>query len=251
MRSLIPITDIANDVCESVGDVQKKHQRSVLRHIARCYQNLYLFLDGTTTVKTEVFPVGNVIELPSDFVYETKVAVKIDDRIVFINKNYDQDSNIEFDANQTQFGMYLADSLNLYDIEVDRSFTPFYNYEGNSVIKAYGSGSYCGGLYNIDQKNGRILLGSNFPQGAEFVLEYKSDGVSNGLDLVPTEMEACLYNYGLWKYYFHRGDPRFRKSEEDYDIARYQLETLYRFKPIRYTSRLYDRYEKGTINDQI
>lgn len=251
MRSLIPINEIANNICEDVGDVQKKYQRFVLRHLARCYQNLYLFVDGTTTVKTEIFPFGNVIELPSDFVYETKVGVKIDDRVVFINKNYDQDSNIEYDANQSQFNMYLADSLNLYDIEVDRCFTPFYNYQGDLIIKAYGNGSYCGGLYNIDKKNGRILLGSNYPQGAEFVVEYKSDGVSNGLDLIPTEMEACLYNYGLSKYYFRKGDPRFRKSEEDYEVARYQLETLYRFQPIRYTSKLYDRFEKGTINDHI
>ena len=250
MKSLIPITEIANTVCEDVGDVTKKHQRYILKQMARCYQNLHLFLSGETTVKTEILPVANVIELPADFVYETKVGVKINDKVIFINKNYDQDGNIE-KVTDSEFGYYLADTLDPNNTEIDRSVIPFYNYNGELVVHAYGRGAYCDGLYNIDTKNGRILLGSTYPDDAEFVLEYKSDGLSNGVDLVPAEMESCLYNYGLYRYYFNRRDPRYAKSEQDYDIAYYQLESLYRFKPISYISKLYNRFEKETINDFI
>lgn len=246
-RSLIPIVDIANNVCEDVGDHTKKHQRFVLRHLARCFQNLHLFMTPFTTVKTEVFSLGNVIEMPKDFVYETKVGIKMGDDIVFINKNYDKNSEIEVTMNQSEFENYVIDALNP---DINRCVTPFYNYIGELVLSAYGSGGYCDGLYKVDYKNGRIYLGSNIPRGCEVVVEYKSDGVSDGLDLVPTEMESALYNYGLWQYFFMRSDGRFRAAEQNYDTAYYQLQTLYRFKPISYISKLYES-DKGTINDFI
>lgn len=245
MRSLIPIVEIANNICEDVGDHTKKHQRFILRHLARCYQNLHLFMTPTTTVRTMSFPIGNVIEMPSDFIYETKVGIKKGDKIVLIKKNYDEIGNAQAElATQTQFSHYVIDVLNA---DIDECFTPFYNYKGELVLRAYGSGMECSGLYTIDKNNGRINLGSVIPDGCELVVEYKSDGISDGIKLVPTEMEACLYHHGLWKYYFNRSDGRYRKSEEDYDIAYYQLETLYRFQPIDYTSKLYNQ-EKGTIN---
>lgn len=246
-RSLIPIRDIANSICEDVGDHTKKHQRFVLRQLARCYQNLHLFMTPFTTVKTDIFPISGVIEMPADFVYETKVGVKYNDRIVFINKNYGRETEVEYNMNQSDFMGYFNHCC---DDSVTHPNTPLYNYRGELVLDAYGDGGLCEGLYKVDYKNGRIMTGSMLPSGCELVVEYKSDGVSQGLDLVPMEMEAVLYNYGLFRYYFMRSDGRFRKAEEDYDTAYYQLETLYRFNPISYVSSLYNS-DKGTINDYI
>lgn len=249
MRSLIPIVEIANSVCEEVGDVTYKHQRIILKHLARCYQDLHLYMTPATTIKTNVFKVGNVIEMPKDFIYETKVAIKCGDDIKLIGKNYDAVGNGILDnMSHSEFDNYIIDPIG---VELDDDFTPFYNYQGNLVLKAKGLGGKCTGLYTVDTAKGQIHLGSSFPCGYELVVEYKSDGISDGLDLVPTEMEACLFNYGLWKYYFRRGDGRYAKSENDYDIARYKLETLYTFQPISYLSKLYDSFEKGSINDHI
>lgn len=249
MRSLIPIVEIANSVCEEVGDITYKHQRIILKHLARCYQDLHLYLTPTTTIKTDVFAINNVIEMPSDFVYETKVGIKYGDKVKLIGKNYDVVGNGILDnMNHSEFEDYVIDPIGL---DIDESFTPFYNYQGNLVLKAYGLGGKCSGLYTVDTARGQIHLGSSFPRGHELVVEYKSDGVSDGLDLVPTEMESCLFNFGLWKHYFRRNDPRYRQSEEDYDVARYKLETLYSFQPISYLSKLYGSFEKGSINDDI
>lgn len=247
-KSLIPIKEIANNICEDVDDHTKKYQKFILRHLARCYQNLHFFMTSETTIKTEIFPIANVIEMPSDFVYETKVGMKVNGKIVLIGKNYDKADSLENNMNQSCFTEYVIDVLNP---EINRCVTPFYNYKGELVLSAFGDGGKCDGLYNVDTANGRILLGSNLPRGCEgFVVEYKSDGVSNGLNLVPIEMESTLYNYGLSKYYFKKNDPRWAKSERDYDISYFQLETLCRFTPISYISKLYEG-EKGTINDLI
>lgn len=248
MKSLIPIVEIANTICEDVEDLTKKHQPFVLKQLARCFQNLNIFMTTFTTVKTEVFTLNNAIEMPPDFIYETKVGVMVHGKLVLIGKNYDQVGNIANDMNQTEFDRYLTTTLNGDDRDAD--VTPFYNYKGDLVLGAYGAGGKCDGLYDVDTVNGRIILGSNIPCGSEIVIEYKSDGVSNGLNLVPIEMEETLYNYGMWKYYFKRNDPRYRQSEADYDTAYYQLESLYRFQPINYTSKLYNT-DKGTINDLI
>lgn len=244
-KSLIPIVDIANNICEDVGDHTKKHQRFVLRHLARCFQKLHLFMTPVTTVKTIVCPISNIIEMPSDFIYETKVGIRTNGKIVLIKRNYDDVGNVSAnEVNQSGFNQYVIDVLGA---DINECVTPFYNYKGELVLSAYGYGSVCDGLYTVDNNNGRINIGSVLPKNCEIVIEYKSDGVSDGLKLVPTEMESCLYNYGLSKYYFSKADPRYKQSEIDYDGDYFRLESIYRFYPIDYISKLYNQ-EKGTIN---
>lgn len=243
-KSLISIIEIANVICEDVGDHTKKHQKIILRHLARCYKDLHLFMTPVTTVKTVCLPYGNCIQMPADFVYETKVGIMQFDKLVLLKKNYDHLGNIPPELNQSQFQNYVTDG---FGMDIDENFTAFYNYNGEIVLKAVGLGVTSDDLYTVDTNRGVINLGSMIPKGCDIVVEYKSDGISEGLKLVPIEMESALYNYGLWKYYFLRSDGRYKQSEYDYDVAYYQLESLYRFRPIDYTSKLYNG-EKGTIN---
>lgn len=246
-KSLISMLEIADVVCEDAGDVAKRFRTSILRHISNCYRDLQIFVNNDSDIVTVSFPLSNVIEMPPDFIYETKVGIKYGDKIALISKDYDKGSNSKLTVNQTGIRHYL-DSIFFKD-SYHECITPMYNYKGDLIL-AYGPGLICDGMYTVDKKNGRIELGSEVPAGCEIIVEYVSDGVSVGQKMVPIEMYNCLYHYGLWKFFFQRKDNRFAQSAQDYDSAYYQLEMLYKFVPINYIVSLFNQ-ETHTINDRL
>lgn len=246
-KSLISMLEIADVICEDYGDATKRFRSSVLRHVATCNRKLQMFVTDTVDIATFVSPVANVVHMPSDFIYETKVGISHNGRVVFLDKNYDETGVGSLEMNQTEARSYVEDVL-FRGRDCDYT-TPFYNHRGELII-GYGRGVKCDGLYTIDTKKGIIHIGSEFPPGCEVVVEYASDGVSQGEKMVPVEFYDCLYNYGSWKYLFQRSDPRYRQSAADYDESYYQIEMLYKFVPIKYIVSLFQQ-EMHTINDRM
>lgn len=246
-KSLISMLEIADVICEDVGDTTKRFRPSILRHLATCYRKLQMFVNNETDILTVEFPLSNVIELPKDFIYETKVGVKYGDKVALLSKNWNDTGSSVLNVTQTGAKNYI--NAIMHQNSYNDCRTPMYNHNGE-LIYAYGPGLKCDGLYSIDKKNGRIELGSEFPVGCEIIIEYVSDGVSQGQKMVPIEMYDCLYNFGSWKFYFQRGDSRWRQSAQDYDEAYYQVEMLYKFVPINYIVSLFNQ-ETHTINDRM
>lgn len=247
-RPLISLTEIADTVCEDGGDVTKRYRSFVLRHLAREYGRLHKFVSNITDVVTDVFPATNVINMPCDFIDVTKLGIQLGDRIVFIDRNYDDGEGAVQDINQSGAEMYIDGMLSpKYDKEV---ITPFYNYRGELVLNAYGRGIRCKGMYSVDRKNGMVILGSIFPKGVDIVIEYMSDGISKGVKMVPAEMEACLYNFGMYQFYLRARDGRYTESKVAYEQDYYQLEMLYKFVPINYIVKLFNQ-EMHTVDDRL
>lgn len=246
-KSLISMLEIADVICEDVGDVTKRFRPSILRHIATCYRKLQMFVSSDTNIVTGIFPISNVIELPKDFIYETKVGVKHGEKVVLLDRNWDDTGSNLLNVTQTGARNYI-DSI-MHHGSYQDCCTPMYNSKGE-ILYAYGPGIKCEGLYSLDRKNGRIELGSEFPNGCEIVVEYVSDGISQGEKMVPIELYDCLYNYGSWKFFFQRGDSRWRQSAQDYDESYYQAEVLYKFVPINYIVKLFNQ-EMHTIDDRM
>lgn len=246
-RQLISLIEIADVICEDSGDVTKRHRASILRHLATCYRKMNMFVSNETDVETVVCPITNVINMPSNFIYETKVGLKYGDRIVFLDKNYDDTGSSVLNVNQSDAKAYIDGML---QSEVDRSSTvPFYNHNGE-LLYGYGCGVRADGMYSVDRERGIIVIGSLIPKYCEIVVEFVSDGVSKGVKMVPIEMYDALYNYGMWKHFFQRRDSRWMQSAQDYDEAYYQLEMLYKFVPINYIVKLFNQ-ETHTINDRL
>lgn len=246
-KSLISMLEIADVICEDFGDVTKRYRGSILRHLATCNRKLQMFVSDSVDIATFVSPVSRLVHMPSDFIYETKVGLRHGNKIVFLDKNYEEKGVGPLEMNQSEARVYVEDVL-FKGRDCDH-VTPFYNHRGE-LLYAYGRGIKCKGLYTVDTKKGIIHIGSEFPPGCEIVVEYCSDGVSQGEKMVPIEFYDSLYNYGAWKHLFQRKDPRYRQSAADYDEAYYQLETLCKFVPINYIVSLFQQ-EMHTVNDRL
>lgn len=245
-KSLVPIIDIADDACEFAGDTLRKHKRFMAKQAARAYKNINMFINEEVSVHTVECPVSNIVNMPKDFLYETKVALRYNKRVIYLDRNRELEVTDRHDPhvfNQSQTCRYFE--------EPDMSCSiPFYDNHGN-IILAYGPGVRSQGMYRVDTKNGRILLGSNIPEDATILVEYVTDGISGGINLVPSETYDAILNYCLWQYYLKRGDSRLSLFERYYDEKKFQLNCLYNDLPINYIISLFRDTDYGTINNHL
>lgn len=254
MRALKSIRDIAFDACDMIGDTTHKYHGFLMKRMAKGFQEMHLFMTPTVTVRTIQVPYNNIIEMPKDFVYETKVGLYRDGKLILLNRDYRDDSNFieNHSVNDTQCREYIETSFDRLEYDTADVCTPFYNNGSSGTLYALGGGVFNKGLYTVDKTNGRINLGSNVPRNCEVVIEYKSDGLIEGLELVPSEMDKALEAYGLKDYYRRRKDyAQYRINEKEYNEQWYMLKELYEFKPISYYTEILNEVDRGTINTLI
>lgn len=248
-RALKKISDIAFDACDMIGDPQHRYHSFLMKRMAKGFQEMHLFMTPFVQVKTAVFSYSNVIEMPVDFVYETKVGVKQGDRIVTINRDYKDHKNQDRTISSIDCINYITGGFNAPDPKI---WTPFYNCANNDVLYGCGEGIYSNSMYRVDYEKGTIELGSGIPRGCEIVVEYKTDGLIGGLCLVPSEMDKALESYGLKDYYKKKRDLALVADyKNEYDEQWFMLKELYQFKPIDYYARIMATTERGNINDLI
>lgn len=245
-KALIPIIDIADDACEFAGDTLRKHKRFMVKQAARAYKDINMFINEEVSVSTFECKVGHSVEMPKNFVYETKVGIRYKGRTIYLGRNRELsigDERSPYSFNQSECRRYFEHP------DVSCSI-PFYDHHGNIVL-AYGPGVHSEGLYRVDTKNGRIFLGSIIPEEATLIVEYVTDGISGGISVVPTETYDTIYNYCLWQYFLKRGDSRFSLFERYYDEKRFQLNCRYNDLPVNYIISLFRDTEYGTINNHL
>lgn len=245
-KALIPIIDIADDACEFAGDTLRKHKRYLTKQAARAWKDVNMFVNSEVSVNTSRHRIASAVEMPKDFVYETKVAIEYRGKVIYLGRNRElevTDAHDPHPFNQTEARRYF----NNPDTNVS---IPFYDNQGN-IILAYGPGVTSEGLYRVDAKNGRILLGSNIPDEATLLVEYVTDGISSGVVNVPTETYDVIFNYCLWQYFLKKGDRRYREFERYHTETRFQLNCLYNDLPINYIVSLFRDTEYGTINNHL
>lgn len=199
MRSLIPLDAIASRVCSRLNDSSLSYKFSVTRDLLACYTHFNQYMPDSFDVKTAVLEVDNAISCPCDFIFETKVGILYNGRLAVLTL----DKKVGYTKlNDTQTEAYLNSIWN-GDYSGDGYW--FYNaYRGNEFLgELYGLGRTVvnSGTYNINKKDGVIYIGSHVPEGAEIVIEYKSDGVSDGLKMVPIEIDKMMEYYALAEHF--------------------------------------------------
>lgn len=237
MKSLINIDTIAFDLCSDIGDSNYRHKAKFMRHLINGYRKMSMFIGNSFSVKTVVLAYDNSIEMPSDFIYETKVGIRDvkTGRIAMLaldkgveRKKLNDSETIDYlnDIWQNGFGGYGG--------------YWFYNaYYGSRYLgELYGAGRGIinGGTYNINKDEGVIYIGSNIPVGSEIVIEYKSDNVSNGIKLIPIEMKECLEFYAKWKFYADRNPNLAKENNYQYKREFNQLERFYNYETALYAA---------------
>lgn len=226
---------IASDLSSGIGDSTNRFKFTFLRHLLSGYRELNLYIGQDTEIKTQVLEYDNVIKLPCDYVYETKVGLLYNGylAVLSLDKNIRKQTLSQMQSQQQVTDIFAG----VFAGEV----YPFYNcFRGGDFLGemyGYGRGVHCSGYYNIDRHAGELYIGSLVPEGAEIVLEYKSDGISDGLKLVPTEMEMCLSYWAKARFYEERKD--FQAAQ--YNQTRYEksydkVKRLYNFKSALYMS---------------
>lgn len=250
MRALVPIKDIADDVCEFVGDSQRKFLGFVAKHCAIEYRDLMTYVASDLNVVTETFDRSHIIQMPHNYMYYTKIGIQRGDDIVFISSNEGVDIGYGYSpviCSQTEAYEYM---LNGFKKPYLSEPITFYNSDGKNRV-AYGSGVRSDGLYKMDDKEGVLYLGSRFPHGCKVAVEYVSDSLVGGIKMVPTEMYKCLFNYGAYMYYMRRGDGRRAEFKELNRIERYKLDRLYNVINIDIIKQIFTRSERLDINPQL
>lgn len=251
MRSLTPIYDIAESVAVvNLGDSTKKYMVLLLEAMSDCYREMHLFMSDTFAVKTEIMPASRVVEMPEDFIEPTKVAIKIGDRVAVLWRDYGS------------FGKQNHPNPNMTDLDylqgiingsiIPNEIIPFYNYMGTNILDGFTTGIDPSGFYTFDRNTGTIQLGSLWPDTAEVVVEYKSDGVSGGLILVPTEWMTALKEYAMWKYWTKMRDRvQANIHKNEYLTQYYMVKEMYVQQPIDYQSRVFQNTPRQTINNLL
>lgn len=236
-KSLVSLDVIASNICAGMGDSTNRFKFTILRHLLSVYRDLNLYLNQDTEIKTAVLEYNNAVELPCDFVYETKVGIRdiktgniavlsLDKSVQKSKLNQTQSVN---QINDIFGGVYTGDCFAFYNC-----------FRGNNFLGelyGFGRGVISSGFYNLNRKDGVIYIGSLMPEGAEIVIEYKSDGISDGLKLVPTELEDVLSYGAKARFYEERKDYNSASwNEQRYEQRYNKVKSLYNFRTSLYMS---------------
>lgn len=241
-KSLISIDTLALDMCSDMGDSVGRHKAKLTRYLISGYSEVSRYIGNSFSVKTAVLKYDNAIELPCDFVYETKVGVRRNGYTAMLTL----DHNVQREKlNDTETEKYL-NNIWTNGYQGHEGYW-FYNaYAGGMFLgELYGAGRCVlnGGTYSIDKDQGVIYIGSHIPEDAEIVIEYKSDGFSEGLSLVPIEMKDTLENWALYKFYAHKNPSLSENFHDKYKKAYNKIQRLYNYESALYAT--------GKINEMF
>ena len=225
-KALTPLTVIATDVCGDLGDSTLRYQFSIMRKLMAGWRDLNLYVNQDFKVKTAVLAYDNVVTLPCDFVFETKVGIKYNGHIAVLtlDKAIDRET-ISQQETETQLKNIWCGSL------TGNEYT-FYNYLGNNglgELYGYGGNVNINGYYNIDRGSGEIFIGSLVPDGAEIVIEYKSSG-EDTVNLIPTECWTCLKYYALSEWFLVKEPSKGQMFRGMYEQAYNKLKRTYNYR---------------------
>ncbi len=202
-RSVIPLNIIASDLSSDIGDSVEKYKIKFTRHLLAGYRRLNMFLNGRTEVKSVLVGFSNVISLPCDFQYISKIGVRRPGypciAILTLSNEVGRRN-----MNDTECCNYLNSAWSgAAELGPQYAFYNVWGFGGNYYGELYGAGRgvFNSGTYSINESDGVIYLGGNIPPDSEIIIEYVGNGISGGLVMVPMEMKECLEYWAKFRFY--------------------------------------------------
>lgn len=234
-KALVSLDSIASRICSGMDDPGMTYKYKILTHLIAAYKEFHLYVDHEFDVQTAILAPDNIIELPKNFVYETKVGLLRGGKCAVLTLDRNMPPK---QLNHTETLEHLENIWN--DIDCPGNFIyPFYN-SPRGDISGCGCHLNKSGLYNINRKTGTLEIGSLLPSDVEIVIEYKSDGVSaEGLKLVPSEQEDVL-SYGAKERFFEdkQNWAAAAKFGEKHKEKWYMTKRLYNFRSALYIAEV-------------
>lgn len=243
-RSLTPIKVIAADIAADIGDSVGRHQFRLMRKVLEGYRDMHLYVDQDFSVKTQILEVDNVINMPCDFVYETKVGILKDGKIAVMSLDKDlrkrklTDTQTLNELNDIWCGIGIWDAYTFYNC--------FSGVDYLGEMYGFGGVYNTNGFYNINRQSGEIYIGSMMPEGAQIIVEYKSDGTSEGLELVPTEIVMALKYFAKSEYYADSNPTLSAINRANYEREYRRVKLLYNFRTALFMASEVQSYHKSS-----
>lgn len=247
-RALESISILASDICEDIGDSTERHHLRIQKKILEGYQKLYWYvLPDFENIQSEILPYNGTVqyELPCNFVYETKVGMLYKGCYITLDlkKGLRLQQNTMSDTQAGQCINGFADGSIAPD-----SWLPFYN--------VWRNGAYLGEIYSMgcgfhshqwyDIQDGVLSVGNMVPDGAEILVEYKSNGIpKTGLKLVPAESAPYCKFFAKARL---QDDVSPAKAAYFDDLANkqyYRLKKLYSYRSPEYLGWLFKSFDKA------
>lgn len=237
---MVPMAVIATDICQNFGDTTRKYFGDHLVNLINVYKDLHIFLRNEISVKTIILPSDNIVQLPCDFVKETSVGnINCDGRIAVmsVDRKLRVPPTIQTD---TDLSNVMSE---VFNEEIGAPDFPFYNYwDGGNVGELYGYSKSINllGYYNINRTDNTLMISPSCPHSDnDFVLEYFTDGVSDGVKFVPTELVNCLTDGAKERFCLDKSDPRHAVYGRKYELGFKNAKRLYLARPIDYYAEIF------------
>lgn len=241
---MTPLGVIAGMVCHELGDNTESKKFYILQLLALGYQKMHLFLNHDVVIKTIDICLdgGHSFELPDDFIYQTKVGIRRAGHngepagpvcVLELNRTMNRNQKKQ---NDTDSVSYIDKVLNgAVSGECDYHF---YN-SSCGTLGGYGSGLSSTGYYSIQNKSIHISSGLfSLGDDIELILEYKSDGLSDGLKLVPSEAFLALRYFGKAEA---KGEGPYGENRVLWESEYKNLKRLYNRMPIDVIANLFSQ----------
>lgn len=246
-RALESITNIASDFCEDIGDSTERHHLRYQKKLLIAFKKLNLYVCPETEVEGQIIPVNGEVqhELPCNFVYETKVGVKWKGCYITLDLN----KNLRLNNKKVSDSEFIRCLDGFADGSlIPGAYYPFYNMNrgGQYVGELYGMdcGFHSNQWYNI--KDGVLEIGSQIPDDAEIIIEYKTNGISkDGFKLVPTEIVPYLSNKASQLFYEHTDMTKAEYFLNEANKEYYRVKRLYSYRDPEYLAFLFKSFDKA------
>jgi len=225
--AVVTIRYVVMSILNQLQEYSMKDYKYLAQLVIEGYTDINLWTLGTVNVVyVSMDPDSKILNFPSDMVDYYKIGYINNGRVYNLTLNDDLAL-----PRATSCGHTLND-FNAGNINFGYYYTDHY-YNGTYNNKLFGLG---GGLndsyYRIDKERNCILFSNNLPS-KDFVIEYKSTGVSlTSQTLIPRQAVKTLQNYVHWQRIEH--DVRVGANQKDRKQNLY-LQELEKLRDFEYT----------------
>lgn len=245
--NMVPMSVIATDICQNFGDTTRKYFGDHLVNLINAFKDLHIFLRNEVAVKSVILPLDGIIELPCNFIRETKVGV-INDQGRIAVMSVDRKLRIPVPIiTNTQVEDLVTD---IFNEEIGSPDLPFYNCPlGTGFGELYGNAKSINtlGYFNVNRTDNVLLVSPSIPSGVtNIVMEYITDGVSDGIKLVPSELVNCLTNKAKAMFCLDKSDPRSTTYDNNHMLQFKQVKRMYLAKPIDFYAEIFKQHHQSS-----
>jgi hypothetical protein len=197
--AFIKLDTIIRQLCRTTGEPEYRNYDTILEHVVACCRQLNLLAIPFITTEELKSNRYNAVDWPMDCIKPLMLGQIRGDRLVTLTL----DESIVSGKLQKDFKTVTEVERNINEI-LNGQITPQTGlaFTANGEMYGYGNGfNYLGYVSHDKKARQSYIKATQIKEGDSFIMTYKSDGVSCGLESVPAEAELCIKAFALQEYY--------------------------------------------------